>query len=548
MPPGRPRSSDTSVSSTRLAACNAFLARLALVAGGSPIKGEETMTFVPGFQHDIFVSYAQVDNDPVPGVDDGWVTCLVKNLEWRLRQLCGRRDAYSLWMDLQLARHVRITPEIMETLEQTALLLVVLSPGYLASDWCRREREAFLQIVQQHMEDKKYPRVFVVARDKVDQWPSEFGDLLGYQFWTENDRRQVRIMGSPVPNPEHDQEYFNKVWDLAGDMHRELSRLKMLAQNRPPSQNGKGDRHEVNPGLEQSHDTTRCTIYLAEATDDLDLEREQVRRYLGQHGLRVLPEKWYSREPDEFRDAVERDLEDSALFVQLLSTWPGKKLPGAVSSYVALQYQYALAAGKPILQWCRPNLLLETIVDADHRALFETSTLLVTDLEAFKREITSRASREMDKKKADSARKTRSAVGQPFVFVNIGRDDLDTAERLCETIEHHGCGVAIPMHEGQSDDIRRDLEENLLDCDGLIVVYGRIPESWVRQQLREWRKILYRREKPLRALAVYEGPPPESKRPLGMRLPDMHVIDCRNGLNESHLQQFLDTLTAEVSP
>jgi hypothetical protein len=97
------------------------------------------------------------------------------------------------------------------------------------------------------------------------------------------------------------------------------------------------------------------------------------------------------------------------------------------------------------------------------------------------------------------------------------------------------------MHAGRPDEIRQDLEANLLDCDGLIVVYGEITEQWVREQLRQWRKILYRRDKPLRALAVYEGPP-SAKQPLGMRLPRMHVIDCRRGLQQEKVQSFLNEL------
>jgi hypothetical protein len=38
------------------------------------------MAYVPEFEHDIFVSYAHVDDIPLPGIEDGWVTTLVNNL------------------------------------------------------------------------------------------------------------------------------------------------------------------------------------------------------------------------------------------------------------------------------------------------------------------------------------------------------------------------------------------------------------------------------------------------------------------------------------
>ena len=50
------------------------------------------MAFVPGYKHDIFVSYAHVNNQVVPGADEGWVTILVKWLGIGLSQKLGRKE------------------------------------------------------------------------------------------------------------------------------------------------------------------------------------------------------------------------------------------------------------------------------------------------------------------------------------------------------------------------------------------------------------------------------------------------------------------------
>jgi hypothetical protein len=39
------------------------------------------MAYVPGYEHDLFVSYAQVDDEPEPGETTGWVTTLVTALK-----------------------------------------------------------------------------------------------------------------------------------------------------------------------------------------------------------------------------------------------------------------------------------------------------------------------------------------------------------------------------------------------------------------------------------------------------------------------------------
>ena len=107
------------------------------------------MSYVPGYAHDIFVSYAQVDDLTDREGEDGWVTALIKKLKNRLAQLLGRQDNFSLWYDHHLRHNVYLTPEIMGTIERTATLVVILSPGYLESEWCTRERDTFLKLVEE---------------------------------------------------------------------------------------------------------------------------------------------------------------------------------------------------------------------------------------------------------------------------------------------------------------------------------------------------------------------------------------------------------------
>ena len=123
------------------------------------------MAFVPGYDHDIFVSYAHVDNQTLPGVKNGWVTTLVEGLRIELSRKLGRSQDLSLWMDHQLAGNVRITPEIMGNLQKSATLLFILSPGYLASEWCNREQRTFLKAMQERVRSRT--RVFLVDLDDL---------------------------------------------------------------------------------------------------------------------------------------------------------------------------------------------------------------------------------------------------------------------------------------------------------------------------------------------------------------------------------------------
>ena len=100
---------------------------------------------------------------------------------------------------------------------------------------------------------------------------------------------------------------------------------------------------------------------------------------------------------------------------------------------------------------------------------------------------------------------------------------------------------ALPLGSGEPEDIRDDLEDNLLDCDGLVLMYGRIPRKWIREQLRLLRKLLPRREKPLKALQVFDAPPSEKPK-LSMEFPGMKVVDCRDGLSEDPIRSLLQAV------
>ena len=76
--------------------------------------------FVPGYQHDIFVSYARVDDLTYPGINAaGWVATLIAGLNVNLSQQLGRSDLFSLWKDQQLSPNKPLTPEILTALKQS---------------------------------------------------------------------------------------------------------------------------------------------------------------------------------------------------------------------------------------------------------------------------------------------------------------------------------------------------------------------------------------------------------------------------------------------
>lgn len=528
----------------------------ALDAAGSGGRAAESgRPLVSSFQNDVLICCSPTDDAPPPGSSEGWVSTLVDNLQWRLRQLCGQPDAISVRVEAGGTFDEDWSRQLANTLHESATVLIVLSPGWNRSGWGTTAGVFFERLNDQLLADN---RVFVVDKERLDEAerPSAISGVRPVSFCDES-QTESRTLGFPYLDPNKDADYYARIDDLArsifnrldalthGDVSPDRSKAQTLVlpnsgndQSPAPLPNTEVDTSQAPPTSTVDANETRA-IYFAEVTDDLDALREDVVRYAGQFQFNTLPSVWYSREPAEFERQVEADLKQSLVFVQLLGQFPGKRPPGLPCSYPQLQFDVAKRVGLPIFQWRSPTLNVDEIVDADHRSLVNSPSVQAVDIEDFKRDVLSGVRAEVEKRKAANAPLVEAE--DAFVFVNVDSDDMEIAEALCDVLDRNGCSYAFPMLEGRPAEIREDLEANLLDCDAMIVVYGEITEQWVREQLRQWRKMQFRREKPVRVLAVYQGPPAHKQR-LGMKLPRMQVIDCREGLQESNLRQFLEAL------
>ena len=141
----------------------------------------------------------------------------------------------------------------------------------------------------------------------------------------------------------------------------------------------------------------------------------------------------------------------------------------------------------------------------------------------------------------------RDQIGRPRHLVTTPALllDLDVARRLSELLAREGVESYWPIVEGSPEKVRHDLEENLKACDGLVLIYGATEPSWVRDQLRQGRKVLSQRERPLAALAIYLGPPPQKKE-LAVALPQLVTLDGRSGITSQTVRAFVEKLTTEA--
>lgn len=239
--------------------------------------------------HDIFISYAWVDNEVYPGSRKGWVSTFVDGLRKHLARELGRsQDADRLWLDYEQMRgNHGLSPTIRANLQASRTLVLILSQGYLASPWCRQELATFLATVGTNS-----GRVFVVDMSPVEHEPEPLGDLLKYRFWYLDEHRQPCTRWFPDVDPT-DREYAREQQRLARDLAatlRELEGAADIQRDTPgksesipadtPSRNHR-PKPASSAGAEGDH-----LILVNGGTQDRDLVADIAKR-LGQRNLGV---------------------------------------------------------------------------------------------------------------------------------------------------------------------------------------------------------------------------------------------------------------------
>ena len=472
----------------------------------------------------VFMSYACIDNQPLSGETKGWVTTLGHKLK---RQL-GLKLGCELQLEELGMSELQEAAACIDTIPETALLLVVLSSNYLDSAWGQGE---FFRFMKERVRNSS---VLIVERDNFSDalLPEELNDVtdLRYGFYVVD-----RADESPhvlMPDIQQDMHRYN---NLLARLNRELAdklqKIRRQQQLIPRS---------VKTGASTSSNG-RPTIFLAGVTDDLEDEREELKSFLTTSNISVIPEFCYFNEPESFEECIRNDLTKSELFVQLLGPRPGKKAPGLPRGYVYRQYELAKKAGLTIRQWRSPGLDLQDVRNADWARFLEMEGISATDFDEFKAKIAKHFAPSEEK---DSTQKS-SKGKRPMVFIDAYNDDLEITNSICQMFEKQGVGYFLPLQSDKPAENREAFEQYVLNCDATLIVYGDVTPKWVSDQVLAVHKISWQREQGF-ASAILDGPsqrkPPEQKAPVNFKLPGMEVLQCRRQLDEQQLGNFISSI------
>jgi hypothetical protein len=471
--------------------------------------------------NDIFISYAHIDDQPMLEGQRGWISQFHRSLEVRMSQLLGQE--LKIWRDPKLQGSDLFDTALVQQFSNSKVLVSVLTPRYVRSEWCRRELEEFVRLTgtQGAATADNKSRVFKVVKTPVPphdippQLADLFSRLLGFEFYefdpeTGKLREYDETFGAVAR-----QRFFERIYDLAHEMCNVLKSFQPV------------------PGAPAARPSGK-TVYLATTTLELQPERDKIRRELLERGHRVLPEAPLPLLSSEIESVVKSCLTQSTAAVHLLGRHYGTTPEDAAESLPALQLRWsAEAAGQrelPRLIWLpgqgettdeRQRAFLTEVQDLPKWHF--SADLFEGNLTALKKDLLAKLS-PVEKKAAVPV--APPAAGPARVYLICEAADEPAVEALEDFLFAQGLEVCLPANDGGSADAGTLHRETLLSCDGVLVFYGSAPRAWVDIKLRDVLKAPgYGRTAPIAVQGVYIGPPLDHRKER-FRSHDTHVIQA----------------------
>jgi len=490
------------------------------------------------FEKDIFISYAHIDDQPLIEGERGWVSEFHRSLEIRLAQLLGYKPR--IWRDIALDGNHMFNDEILAQLPNIAIMVSVISPRYVKSEWCVREVTEFINASQKNigLTVQNRSRIFKAIKTPVslEQHPAPIQGLLGYEFFRIDPERKKVNEFSHVYGAEARSAYWARLDDIAHDIATILEEMKTRGESIVAPAESKGK------------------VYLAETAQDLRESRETVKRELIAHGYEVLPDRNLPLVAGEYSAAAIGMMRECKLLVHMIGGKYGVVPEETEKSLIHLQAESGAAAAAekniPRLIWLQASGEIGDKRQEDLVHLLRTdeqlsagSDIIETLLDDLKFAIHEKL-KAQEKREAKTPPAAANASGPKRIYLICDREDLEDVRSLEDHLFHQGFDVLLPIFEGDQSQLREEHQESLRTCDAALVYFGRGSELWLRSMMRDLLKAPgYGRSSPLDKKAVYVAGPssPQKER---FRTHEAAVI---SGLQDSGLNvKALDEFTSKL--
>jgi hypothetical protein len=511
--------------------------------------------FLPGFEEDVFISYAHNDDDQYGREKRGWVAQLHADLEERVKYYLGQPPR--LWRDSEIRNNDDFDRKIKGRLPKTATFLSVISHNFLQRPWCQRELELFTANAKENLGlqigDKR--RIFKAEKYSIPRntLPPQLDGTGVYKFYgvdpePPNNVHEFR----PSLGEQQWKLYFEQMDTLAQDIAATIRLMRQETQGSAPA---------PQPGE---------TVYLAETTSDQEEARNRIRKDLQDRKIIVLPEGSLPYRGAQFEDQVRQSLARSVLSIHIFGKEYGFVPEGRQRPHTWLQHDLAMQFGKQNPGFTRIIWLPKDVLSVDDRqrgfidllqndaGVQQGAEILQDRLEDLKTEVLRRLD-EFEKRREEKSRAKLHGAALPSVtsatasgsvsedprtiYLICDPQDLDSPILLALNgyLLDQGFEPLKIIPSSDVDEAHRTHEDYLQICDAYLIYYGAAPEMWVSAKLTDFLKFRSKRESPVLAKSVYIAPP-ETAAKRAFRTNQAKVLQGGPGFSPESLLPFLEAL------
>lgn len=446
------------------------------------------MAYTRGFENDVFISYAHQDDT------SGWVREFHTQLKNRFGQLLGRTQAQVVvWRDPRLEPTNVLTPEILDQLRKTAVLISIITPNCMESQWCNDERSKFrfYAALNGGLTIGNSTRAVNVIKTPLRDNSHRALSSLYLDFYAHDDHSGRFREYLPA-----DPQFAHQIDSLAQSL---LALFNKLNARPTPS--------------------SKDAVFVALAPPDTRAIREKIVHELEALELAVLPpEDGVSIETPGFAKTIDEYLSASRLAVHFAGASAGVVPEGEALPLTALQFELASKHELPRIVWVDPAATVsrqfQAVLDARDRHGTEILNNPAQSVSDLKRLIVT----------------TLGTLRQPpppsdsklNIYLLCDTSDYPTlpttaapnlSKQIQEFLTGKGYAVWLPLVGSVSEQERTDdHEETLQMTDAVLVMWGATDEAWFRKRARELASIEVKRaHRPFLTRALLLAAPPSNK-------------------------------------
>lgn len=462
---------------------------------------------------DVFISYAHIDNLPDREGEKGWVEDFESQLSVRLLKRFG--EPVAVWRDPELSRAQLFDEVIEKAVRGSGVLISLITPRYLKSDYCRQEIDWFREkaaaepaglTVDDHL------RVFPVLLYNLpfSDWPEVCRGTSGFEFYdAEGDD-----VGEPMD--PRGERFHKQLQQLVKELQTVLTGLKSATED-PEKAAAEADL-EVEAGLEAAVEAEPAfSVFLSHPADDLGPTRRQLEAGLGKEGIRVvtgLPPPYPSAEHSA---AVSEAIGEVDLSIHLLGALPGEPVDDRPeSTYPVEQARLGLEHARSQLVLLPDPLGREQLRENADYHRFVTEELVEHERQAQRMELMRVGVHQMlDEilakrariEEAAKRREARSAEAAETAFIDLHARDVACAADLVGYLsKKHITPIMVPAGDLSPMAGMDWFEENLKKAQLFVVVFGKVARNWVNYRLQEAFKLIVTHQLKTQ-IGVYVAPP-----------------------------------------